>query len=178
VLEISPPRPWQTALGETSCRQYYRKLAAGVAVVTANGSAGWSGTTVSTVTSVSLDPPIVLFCVARGSRTLAAIRYAGSLAIHLLADDQFDLADRFSRSPSDSSRFAELGRRVSLIDGIPVIADALAVGRCQLHSLHEVGDHVVIYGELSAVQVGQGRPMLWHERQYQMLAPPAGGASI
>jgi flavin reductase (DIM6/NTAB) family NADH-FMN oxidoreductase RutF len=152
-------------------REYYRKLAAGVAVVTACGPAGWSGTTVSTVTSVSVDPPIVLCCVARGSRTLVAIRHARRFAVHLLADDQPDLAERFSRTPSDSSRFAELGYEVRLVRGIPVIAGALAVGWCELHTLHEVGDHVVVYGRLADARVGRGAPLLWHERAYQVLDP-------
>lgn len=169
MVGVSPLRPSESALSDASCREYYRKLAAGVAVVTACGASGWSGTTVSTVTSVSMTPPIVLCCVSRGSRTLAAIRHAGCFAIHLLADDQPDLADRFSRPPGDSSRFEELGYEVRLIRGTPVIAGALAVGWCDLHSLDEIGDHFVVYGRLSAVGVGRGRPLLWHERTYQVL---------
>jgi flavin reductase (DIM6/NTAB) family NADH-FMN oxidoreductase RutF len=166
---VSPLWPSETVLSDASCREYYRKLTAGVAVVTACGHDGWSGTTVSTVTSVSMDPPIVLCCIAHGSRTLAAIRHARCFAIHLLTDDQPDLADKFSRSPSDSSRFTELDYEVRLIHGMPVIAGALAVGWCDLHSLAEVGDHSVVYGRLSAVRVGRGRPLLWHERSYQVL---------
>jgi flavin reductase (DIM6/NTAB) family NADH-FMN oxidoreductase RutF len=159
----------EAVLSDASCREYYRKLAAGVAVVTACGASGWSGTTVSTVTSVSLDPPIMLCCVAHGSRTLGAIRHAARFAIHLLADDQADLARRFSQAPSDSSRFVELGYDLRLVHGAPVIAGALAVGWCDLHSISEVGDHVVVFGRLLAVRVGRGGPLLWHERSYQVL---------
>ncbi len=169
MVDVSPLRPSEPTLSDASCRAYYRKLAAGVAVVTACGPSGWSGTTVSTVTSVSMDPPIVLCAIARGSRTLTAVRHARCFAVHLVADDQPDLADRFSRSPSDSSRFAELGYEVRLIRGVPVIAGALAVGWCDLHSIDEIGDHFVVYGRLSAVRVGSGRPLLWHERSYQVL---------
>lgn len=160
------PRPTPS---DAACRDYYRKLAAGVAVVTACGPSGWSGTTVSTVTSVSMSPPILLCCVTRGSRTLSAIRHAGCFAIHLLSDHQPDLADRFSRPPSDSSRFEELGYEIRLVRGTPVIAGALAVAWCDVHSVAEVGDHHVVYGRLSAVRVGRGRPLLWHERTYQVL---------
>lgn len=161
--------PSESVLSDASCREYYRKLAAGVAVVTACGASGWSGTTVSTVTSVSMNPPIVLCCISTGSRTLAAIGHSARFAVHLLADDQLDLAERFSRAPRDSTRFAELGYEVRLIRGIPVIAGALAVGWCDLHSLDEIGDHFVVYGRLSAVRVGRGAPLLWHERRYQVL---------
>ncbi|WNV85259.1 flavin reductase family protein [Umezawaea sp. Da 62-37] len=165
----SPFWPTETSPGDVPCRDYYRKLVAGVAVVTACGASGWSGTTVSTVTSVSMDPPVILCCVSSGSRTLAAIRHAKRFAVHLLADDQPDLADRFSRSPSDNSRFADLGYEVRLIRGAPVIAGAMAVGWCDLHSLTEVGDHFVLFGRLTAVRVGHGRPLLWHDRTYQAL---------
>lgn len=166
-------RPREPALSDASCREYYRKLSAGVAVVTTWGASGWSGTTVSTVTSVSLDPPIVLCCISRGSQTLDAIRHAGCFAVHLLADDQRDLADRFSRAPGGSSRFAELGYPVGLVRGVPVIAGALAVGWCGLHSVHEMGDHFVVYGRLTAVWIGDGRPLLWHDRKYQVFFTPA-----
>ncbi|EWM18729.1 flavin reductase family protein [Kutzneria sp. 744] len=154
-----------------ACREYYRKLTAGVAVVTACGPSGWSGTTVSTVTSVSLRPPILLCCMTLDSRTLTAIRHAGCFAVHLLADDQPDLADRFSRSPSDSTRFADLGYEVRLVDGRPVISGALAVAWCELHDSTQVGDHQVVYGRVSGVRIGRGRPLAWHDRAYQALVP-------
>lgn len=169
MAEISPFPPAEPALSDAACRGYFRKLAAGVAVVTACGASGWSGTTVSSLTSVSLEPPIVLCCLAGGSRTIAAIRHAGRFAVHLLADEQRYLADRFSRPPSDGSRFEDLGHEVRLIRGAPAIAGTLAVGWCDLHSLDEIGDHVVVYGRLSAVRVGGRRPLLWHERSYHSL---------
>ncbi|MFD4522980.1 flavin reductase family protein [Streptomyces sp. NPDC058470] len=169
MVGVSPLRPTESALNDASCRAYFRKLTAGVAIVTACGASGWSGTTVSTLTSVSMAPPIVLCCVSGGSRTVAAIRHAGCFAVHLLADDQSYLANRFSRPPSDGSRFEDLGHEVRLIRGAPAIAGTLAVGWCDLHSLEEVGDHVVVYGRLTAVQVGGGHPLLWHERSYREL---------
>lgn len=162
-----------SVLTDAACRDYYRTLAGGVAVVTACGPAGWSGTTVSTTTSVSLDPPIMLCCLASGSRTLAAIRHAGRFAIHLLADEQSDLADRFSRPPADSSRFEGLGYGVRLVRGTPAIDGALGVAWCDLHAATEVGDHVVVYGQVTGVRIGRGRPLLWHGREYRSLQPPA-----
>jgi len=162
----------EPTLTDASCREYYRKLTAGVAVVTACGPSGWSGTTVSTVTSVSINPPIVLCCVALGSRTLTAIQHAGCFAVHLLADRQPDLADRFARPPSDSTRFVDLGYEVRLVHGRPVIAGTLAVGWCDLYDSTEMGDHHVVYGRLSAVRVGRGRPLAWHDRSYRVLTAP------
>ncbi|MFI6644552.1 flavin reductase family protein [Streptomyces sp. NPDC050504] len=170
-------RPEESALSAPSCRAYFRRLTAGVAVVTACGDSGWSGTTVSTLTSVSLAPPIVLCCVSGGSRTVAAVLHAGRFAVHLLAEDQAHLADRFSSPPSDGSRFEDLGHEVRLVRGAPTIGGVLAVGWCDLHSLEEVGDHVVVYGRLTAVRTGDGPPLLWHDRRYRGLAEQAGRPS-
>lgn len=150
-------------------RDYYRKLAAGVAVVTACGPSGWSGSTVSTVTSVSLEPPVLLCCLARGSRTLEAVRHARRFAVHLLAAGQADLAERFSRPPGDRTRFAGLGREVLLVGGSPVISGVLAVAWCDLSSAAEVGDHVVLYGRVVSSRVGRGEPLVWHARAYREL---------
>jgi len=169
MAEAGHLRLAEPSLSDASCRTYFRKLASGVAVVTACGDSGWAGTTVSTLTSVSLSPPIVLCCVAGGSRTVAAVRHAGRFAVHLLAEDQSYLADRFSRPPSDGSRFEDLGHGVRLIRGAPTIAGTLAVGWCDLHAVEEVGDHVVVYGRLAAVCVGDAHPLLWHERSYHLL---------
>ncbi|WP_316525473.1 flavin reductase family protein [Kitasatospora brasiliensis] len=179
MTEISPLPPIELALApidstmsemsEDSFREYCRKLSAGVAVVTTCGASGWAGTTVSTVTSVSMDPPILLCCFSLRSRTLTAIQQSRRFAIHLLADEQRDLADRFSRPPNDGARFEDLGSGVRLSHGTPVISGTLAVAWCDLRSMEEVGDHVVVYGRLTAVRIGHGRPLLWHESSYQAL---------
>lgn len=171
MASLSPLQPVQTPLNDAVFRQYCRKLSAGVAVVTSCGASGWSGSTVSTATSVSMRPPILLVCMALESRTLVAIRHTGRFALHLLSEDQPGLADRFSRSPDSRSVFTDMGSDVQLIDGTPVISGALAVARCTLHGLDEVGDHMVVYGRLCDVHVGDGKPLIWHERAYRSLAP-------
>lgn len=169
VPSISRPPRSEPALSDTGFREYCRKLTAGVAVITSRGAAGWLGTTVSTVTSVSMRPPILLFCVSLESGTLAAIRQAGRFAAHLLDEGQPALADQFSRPPAGRSRFAGLGSDVQLTGGMPVISGTLAVAWCTLHGLDEVGDHAVVYGRLSDVRVGGGSPLIWHERAYRRL---------
>ncbi|URN13522.1 flavin reductase family protein [Streptomyces radiopugnans] len=163
------PEPSGTAPNVEECRDYYRKLTAGVAVVTAGGAAGWSASTVSTVTSVSLSPPVILCCLSRSSDTLVAIREARRFAVHLLADHQADVADRCSRLPGGSTRLRDLRSEVRVIDGAPVIPGALAVSWCDLHSTTVVGDHVVVYGQLVSVDVAHGRPLLWHDSSYRVL---------
>jgi flavin reductase (DIM6/NTAB) family NADH-FMN oxidoreductase RutF len=168
VASISPLQPSEPAVTEVAFRDFCRKLTAGVAVVTSSGAA-WSGTTVSTVTSVSMNPPVLLFCISSGSGTLAAIRRSGRFAVHLLSERQPSLADRFSRPTGSQSRFVGEELDAQLVGGVPVISEVLAVGWCAVHTLHEVGDHVVVYGCLSSASVGQGTPLVWHNRDYRRL---------
>ncbi|MFJ3904688.1 flavin reductase family protein [Streptomyces sp. NPDC090025] len=165
--------PAGTAPSAEECRDYYRRLTSGVAVVTARGPAGWSASTASTVTSVSLAPPVLLCCLSTGSETLAALRHSGRFAVHLLADHQSDIAERCARPPGGGSRLTDLREEVRLVDGVPVIPGTLAVSWCDLYATTEVGDHVVVYGRLTSVRVGHGRPLLWHDRSFRALDVPA-----
>lgn len=166
------PRPADGAPGRDACLELYSRLAAGVAIVTARGAGGPVGMTASSVTSVSLRPPLLLVALASGSRTLEAVRTRRALAVHLLRADQRDLAERFaSREPH---RFAGLEAREVL--GVPVLPDVLAWAVCGLPELRPYGDHVVVVARVAATDVAGGRPLIWHDRRFAQLveAKPAG----
>jgi flavin reductase (DIM6/NTAB) family NADH-FMN oxidoreductase RutF len=144
----------------------YRRLAAGVTVVTALSETGPTGMTASAVTSVSLRPPMLLVSVAKQSRTLTAIRGKRAFAVHLLRSDQRDLAVRFA-TPGDT-RFSDLTDRSVL--GVPVLPDVLAWSVCLLEAEHSHGDHNLVIGAVVAAHVGFGRPLLWHDSAFAELA--------
>jgi flavin reductase (DIM6/NTAB) family NADH-FMN oxidoreductase RutF len=151
------------------CLALYAKLAAGVSVVTARGADGPLGMTVSAVTSLSARPPLLLACLRDGSRTLAAIRAHGAFAVHLLREDQHELATRFAGPTTTADqRFAGTDTRQVL--GVPVLAGALAWSVCLLTDVRRYGDHQLVVGQLAAVHVGGGRPLLWHDRRFRSLA--------
>jgi len=158
--------PDEAGPGPTACLNLYRRLAAGVTVVTASGATGPTGMTASSVTSVSLRPPLLLVSVAQHSRTLTAIRRRRAFAVHLLRADQRGLAERFAAQ--GDSRFAELGGRTVL--GVPVLPDVLAWSVCLLEAEHAYGDHTLVIGRVVAAHVGAGRPLLWHDRAFAELA--------
>ncbi|WP_225726931.1 MULTISPECIES: flavin reductase family protein [unclassified Nocardia] len=161
-------------IGDALFRAYCRKLSSGVTLVTSNGAAGWAGTTVSSVTSVSVTPPIVLCCMSLTSSTVAAIRHSRRFAVNLLAADQSEIADRFARPAGETARFAGLDGRFRESHGAPVLENALAVGWCEVHALHEIGDRMVVYGHLFAAEVGAGAPLIWHDRAYREIAAVGG----
>jgi flavin reductase (DIM6/NTAB) family NADH-FMN oxidoreductase RutF len=119
-----------------------------VAVVTGLGPEGEPvGMTVSSLTTVSLAPPLVLFCPAVTSRAWAAARERGSFAVNILGRQQSALAMRFS-GPGD--RFAGLSTAFTE-DGIPMLADALAVLVCVVRDEHRAADHTLVLARVCAV---------------------------
>jgi flavin reductase (DIM6/NTAB) family NADH-FMN oxidoreductase RutF len=148
--------------GRTACLNLYSRLAAGVSVVTVVGDDGATGMTASSVTSVSLRPPLLLVSVDSRSRTLAAVRSRQTFAVHLLRSDQRDLAERFATG--GAARFAGLPSRNVL--GAPVIPDVLAWSVCSLEAETPYGDHCLVIGRVAAAHVGRGRPLLWHDRGF------------
>jgi flavin reductase (DIM6/NTAB) family NADH-FMN oxidoreductase RutF len=118
------------------------RFATGVTVVSSYAQDGAPvGTTASAVTSVSLEPPLVLVCLAHESHTLAALREHGGFAINVLAGEHAALAAEFARPA-----VAAAG------DG-PVVPDALAVLECDLHDILPGGDHAIVLGRVVATAV-------------------------
>ncbi|MEU6287778.1 flavin reductase family protein [Streptomyces sp. NPDC046988] len=162
--------------GAARCLGLYAKLAAGVTVVTARGEDGPLGMTVSAVTSLSARPPLLLACLRDGSRTLAAVRARRAFAVHLLREEQQDLAGRFaSPTTTAAERFAGTDTRQVL--GVPVLAGSLAWSVCLTEDVRRYGDHHLVVGRVAAVHVGAGRPLLWHDRRFGALTHPVPDAA-
>lgn len=118
----------------------------GVTVVTTlDGDGQPVGLTVNSFSTVSLDPPLVLFCLGRDSDTYAAFRGVGGYVVHVLGGDQVELATRFAAKGAD--RFGGIDWHANA-EGLPIIADALARFECDLASVYEGGDHVILLGEV------------------------------
>lgn len=163
----APVEPLDDAdLSTPDCLAFYRKLAAGVTVVTAGTDSGPVGATASAVTSVSLRPPLLLACLATGSRTMSAIRARQAFAVHLLSEHQRHLSSTFA---GRGDRFA--GHRWRTVLGVPVLAGTAAWAVCLLAGIHRYGDHDLAVGRLVAAHTGHGRPLVWHDRTYWHLDP-------
>ena len=138
-------------------REVFRDLPQPVTVVTGlSRSAEPVGMTVSSLTSASLAPPLVLFCPAVTSRAWAAARERRSFAVHILGHEHAELAKQFA-GPGD--RFAGL-HMLKTVDGIPVLADALAVLLCDIRDELPAGDHTVVLGRVRAVHALRNGPVL------------------
>ena len=139
----------------------------GVTVVSAHGAEGPAGATVNAVTSLSLDPPLMLACFDRGSRTLGFAREAGRFGISVLRADHAEQARMFaSKSPHE-----EKWRDVPWTDrsGVPILDQALVWTACELAEVHDGGDHVIALGRILDLGVDDGVPLVFYRGSYRSL---------
>lgn len=126
------PRALRTALGQ---------FATGVAIVTAPGVEGQDvGMTISSFNSVSLDPPLLLFSIARNAHSLATLEAAERIGINILSSAQEDLSSRFARAGTE--KWKDCSRAVDE-HGAPLLDGALAHFECAPYAQHDGGDHVI-----------------------------------
>src|SRR5262245_35142769 len=125
----------------TTFRQALSRLAAGVSVITASDAHGTVyGLTATAVTSVSLDPPLLLVCINRRSRLAAVLEAGVPFIVHFLSADQEEIARQFAWSGPE--KFAGVVYRLSA-HGSPQIAGTLASVECVLHDTYPGGDHTI-----------------------------------
>ena len=152
------------------CRPLYRALASSVTVITACGASEPLGMTASSVTAVSMEPPLMAVTFGPGSRTLTAVRLTGRFAINVLGENQQAVSARFAGQRPSWARFAG----VDLCDDeLPVLTDAVAVAVCTLEWERGCGDRVLVVGRVQRAEVSGRAPLLWHRSSYHGLHPLA-----
>lgn len=151
-------------------RQVMRRFPTGVTVVAVTDPAGdpW-GLTVSSFTSVSLDPPLVLVCIDRSSDTHDRLLEAEGFGVSVLAVDQTSVATRFAVDPSAGRFDAVPWHRGP--EGYPVLEGSAAWLECAVHDILPGGDHSIILGEVRASGVSGERSMVYHEGAFGSVAP-------
>lgn len=143
-------------------------LPTGVTVVSASGHDGPAGATANAVCSLSIEPMLMLACLDRGSRTLLAVQAANRFGISVLHAGQEPIARTFATKAPVADKWD--GVAWSERDGIPAIDDALAFVACDLRDVIAGGDHVIVTGEVTAVEANEGDPLLFHAGDYRPLS--------
>lgn len=145
-------------------------FATGVTVVTtADPSGNVVGLTVNSFSSVSLDPPLILWSLRRKSRNLDAFRQAGRFAVNILKSDQQLVAERFCMIGTE--RFEGVEYEWGELD-VPIISDALAWFECGVDSEFEGGDHVIVLGRVISFRYTDHAPLLFHGGDFYHLGQP------
>jgi 3-hydroxy-9,10-secoandrosta-1,3,5(10)-triene-9,17-dione monooxygenase reductase component len=146
-------------------RDVLGRFATGVTVVTGLLDGRPLGLTCQSFTSVSLDPPLVLFCPARTSRAWPLIQRSGHFCVNILAADQVEISRTMASRGTD--KFAKVAWTPSEVTGSPVLAGTLGFVDATIVSVHEAGDHFVVVGRvLDLVAADDSRPLLYFRGGY------------
>ena len=151
-------------------RQVLGHLATGVTVVTAYGPDGPVGMAANSVTSVSLDPPLVLVCPAKSSTTWPAIRAAGEFCVNVMAGHHEEICRRFALQGVD--RFA--GVAWSERAAGPALDDAVAWVECAIRDEHDAGDHTIVVASVLGLGAAEdAAPLVFFRGRYGTFSGPA-----
>ena len=150
-------------------RRTLGSFASGVTIVTSVDPETTNpvGVTVSAFSSVSMDPPLVLFCLNNRSTSLAAIKANGHFAINILAKDQIELSNRFASK--DEDKWSGVDYTSGLAD-IPILDGTVAHLQCAVTQMVDGGDHVIFIGQVEATECNDGlQPLLYCRGSYASL---------
>ena len=151
---------------QAGLKQVMRVFPQGVTVVTTQSEQGPTGITVSSFTSVSLVPPLILISIAKVSTFHDLLKAAKAYAVNLLADDQKSVSDRFAGRTQHEDRFEGI-RFAKGVTGSPVIAGVRAVIECEQWKVYDGGDHSILIGEVvHAKALNSKRPLVYYSQQY------------
>ncbi|MBX5440653.1 MAG: flavin reductase family protein [Solirubrobacteraceae bacterium] len=146
------------------------QFATGVTIVTASGPRGHAGMTTNAVSSLSLDPILLIACFDNTSRTLPVVRESGRFAVNVLRAGDEDLAAVFASKRVPEEKFEAVTHSVE--HGVPVLDDALAWFVCDVHELLPGGDHTIAVGRVTAFDHDPaGEPLLWFRGGYAHIDP-------
>jgi len=163
--------PAETDVTATRFRGAMRLLAGGVSVVTVGRDLQISGMTVTSVTSLSAEPPTLLVCVNRLASSWPLFQKHRAFAINILHAEQQDLADRFAgrHGVSGAARFEGIDWS-TLVTGIPVLTDCLAAIDCRIEEVIERHSHAIVIGRVAAVRsAGRNAALAYWQGEYVAL---------
>ena len=147
-------------------RQAMGHFASGVTVVTTAAGAELYGMTVSSFSSLSLNPPLILICIDKGVPSHNMLKDAGCFVVNILEERQEHLSRRFATTATD--KFKGVAWHSGKL-GLPVLDNTLAAIECSLRDTLDGGDHTIFIGEVVDVEVREGAPLLYYRRGYREL---------
>jgi len=166
---LGPEGSETATFDQAKFRSVLGHYATGVTVVAGIDDGQPIGLSVNSFTSVSLDPPLVAFSVAKGSSTWPRIRAVGTFTVNVLAEHHEDLSRVFATRGAD--KFAQV-RWWPAPSGAPLIDGALAWVDCTLEAEYEAGDHVLVVGRVNDLDVAdEGRPLIFYRGGYGRFEP-------
>lgn len=158
VLEEGNP-----AIDRRAYRQCLGQFATGVTVMTTETGGHRAGVTANSFSSVSLDPPLILWSISKTSRSFQAFTEARHFAVNILGQDQIRLSQVFSSSEAD--KFAKVEWSVGK-HGSPVLYGVNGLLECEREAAYEGGDHLIIVGRVLRFATLEGEPLIFAQGRY------------
>ncbi len=158
-------------LTDLNLRKMRGLFACGVTVVTTVLDGALHGITVSAFANLSLEPPLILICLATDSNARDLILESGVFGVNLLSDDQEFLSERFAaRAPIVNAKFDGVPYDTA-ITGSPILPQSMAWYDCRVEAQHDGGDHVIIVGRVAAIGFGEEhrQPLVYFANRYAHL---------
>lgn len=141
------------------------KFPTGICIITANYENTLRGFTANSFTSVSLSPPLILFCLNKNSESCKAFRNTDFFAISVLSDQQSDIAQKFAQKNID--RFSDTDYHLGKYSKCPLILNSCSNIECQKYQQIECGDHYIFVGEVKEVEINDSlNPLLYYAKSY------------
>lgn len=155
-------------IDEASFRKAMSTFATGVTIMTCRGEDGRAvGMTVNSFTSVSLEPPLVLWCINQSIVPTAAFNATGHFAVHVLHRGQESLSNHFAVDREDKFEGIEHSNGVA---DLPILTDFLSVYQCKISNRVMAGDHAILIGELVDYEIRDREPLIFYGSSYRSLA--------
>jgi flavin reductase len=173
MQEVAPdPRVATQEFSGADFRHALGAFATGVTVITTRGEDHLFGMTANAFTSVSLDPPLVLICVIKGTTGAEVIERNAAFAVNILGAKQEAISRYFASKdrPRGLDAFHEIPHS-TVVTGCPIIDGAAGFLDCRLHAAHDAGDHVIFIGEVLALAHHPDvEPLVYHGGRYRAVS--------
>lgn len=171
-----PGRTVSRPIEPRELRDAFGTFATGVTVITARRPDGGPiGVTANSFTSVSLSPPLALWCIARDSTSVPAFVEGADFAVHVLTAAQRDVALRFATRGGEKYPSGTIAGKHGPAPNVP---GALCRIDCVVQELHPGGDHVIVLGRIVAVDRRVGAPLLFHGGRFGLLEVDASSPAM
>jgi len=143
----------------------------GITVLTVEREPGQvHGMTANSLTSVSLDPLLILVCIDQDARLLSYLKAQRRFGVNILKNTQQQISEHFAKPQQDPADEARLGVQFQWTEtGIPLLADALAYIGCNVVAQYMSGDHTIFVGEVESMELKEGEPLVYHRGKYRGL---------
>ncbi|MEP9365225.1 flavin reductase family protein [Nocardioides sp. CN2-186] len=165
--DVAVPDDPEAVAAARRFRDVLGRFASGVTVVTTTSNDEPVGMTCQSFSSVSLEPPLVLFIPAKSSRSWPLIQRSGKFCVNFLAADQAELSNTMASRGTD--KFGDVKWTPSQATGSPILEGSLAHVDCTIHQVHEAGDHYVVIGRVLDLGIDDGTvdPLLFFQGKYR-----------